>query len=143
MTGWISRSADERGVPRSIGWALVAVPLIGVALVVALRAAHLPTFRVVMEEDGVVEWLQFACFFAGAVVAGALAARRWSAGHRWQGVLFGIAAASLLFVSGEEIAWGQRLLEFRTPEWLEDISLQDEITVHNIRASLLPSTSSS
>src|SRR5574341_974986 len=38
----------------------------------------------------------------------------------------------MFFISGEEIAWGQRLLGLETPEKLEAGNLQGEITLHNI-----------
>ncbi|HWB56161.1 MAG TPA: hypothetical protein VG479_04405 [Gaiellaceae bacterium] len=44
-------------------------------------------------------------------------------------VLFGLLC---FFIAGEEIAWGQRLFGFGTPERLEEINRQEEVTVHNI-----------
>ena len=45
-----------------------------------------------------------------------------------------LLALGTFFVAMEEISWGQRLLHLRTPELLRSINLQNEITIHNIRA---------
>jgi hypothetical protein len=37
----------------------------------------------------------------------------------------------MLFISGEEIAWGQQFLHFKTPELLKAINTQNEFTFHN------------
>ncbi len=112
------------------------LPPVGLAFLIALRAIHLPTFRFVLEEDGLVETLQFFCFLGGAIVSALVARSRWRSGHRWQAALFALTAGALLFIAGEEIAWGQRLLRLETPEWLGQINDQEEITVHNISGVL-------
>ena len=33
---------------------------------------------------------------------------------------------------GEEISWGQRILDIKTPEWLNEKNMQHEINVHNV-----------
>ena len=40
----------------------------------------------------------------------------------------------LLFITGEELAWGQRLVGFHTPETLKEINNKGETSVHNIPA---------
>ena len=37
------------------------------------------------------------------------------------------------FGFGEEISWGQRILEFQTPDLVEKGNAQDEFTIHNLR----------
>src|SRR5262249_49682174 len=69
-----------------------------------------------------------------ACVAGAgVAIKRWRAGHMWQGLLYVGFALALLFIAGEEIAWGQRLIGLQTPEQLSAINHQHELTLHNIQ----------
>jgi len=36
------------------------------------------------------------------------------------------------FAFGEEISWGQRIFNFRTPEILEEVNIQHECTIHNL-----------
>ena len=39
----------------------------------------------------------------------------------------------LLFFSGEEISWGQRLLQFKPPEFILNNSFQYEMNLHNLK----------
>jgi hypothetical protein len=50
-----------------------------------------------------------------------------------------IALALVMFVIGmEEISWGQRILNIRTPSFITQFNYQSELTVHNIIDTLLP-----
>ena len=44
-----------------------------------------------------------------------------------------LAGIGLVFVAGEEISWGQRIIGFATPDYLLDINIQEELNLHNIR----------
>lgn len=136
MFSWLDRSARERRVPKRLVWAAVIAPLAGLAVVIGIRIVNMAAFRFVMEEDGLVEWLQFFCFLGATIVAALIAAHRWRAGHVTQAALYAFVALALFFVSGEEIAWGTRLLAMETPEWLREINLQEEVTIHNIAGVL-------
>jgi hypothetical protein len=60
----------------------------------------------------------------------------WRRGHRWLAALYVVAALGAVFVAGEEISWGQRILGFVTPGELEDVNRQGETNVHNIGSVL-------
>ncbi|MBC5773317.1 hypothetical protein H8S95_04510 [Pontibacter sp. KCTC 32443] len=60
----------------------------------------------------------------------------WIAAYRNNGVLrlaLGFVALVFLFGSGEEISWGQRILNFQTPGELKDVNTQGEFNLHNIK----------
>lgn len=40
--------------------------------------------------------------------------------------------AICIFIAGEEISWGQRILGFETSEWWKSLNPQDETTFHNL-----------
>ncbi len=44
-----------------------------------------------------------------------------------------LAGIGLVFVAGEEISWGQRIIGFATPDYLLDNNIQEELNLHNIR----------
>ncbi len=86
-------------------------------------------------EDGPIEWASSA-FFGLASLGFLVAARRSdflrtkTTGPRYLMIL---AWAALMFVfMGEEISWGQRLFDLKTPEALNRINGQGEINIHNI-----------
>lgn len=136
MTSWIDRSARERGIDSNAARAAVVVPVAGLLVLGLVRLVDKGTFRFLLEEDGLVEWLQFACFLGAAVVSVGVAARCRALGLRVPSVLYLIAAIGLIFVAGEEISWGTRLLDLDTPEWLLEVNEQEEVTVHNIEGVL-------
>lgn len=81
-------------------------------------------------EDGPVEWIGFASFLAGSVLA-LVAAWRLRPALR-PAVAAAVLGAVLLFAAGEEISWGQRVFEVDTPEVLVDSNQQDELNLHNL-----------
>lgn len=113
----------------------------GVAVVVAILTiiglvwSHMDarTFRkVYVMEDGPIEWLTVAlllglCFICIKRFTGL----RGSKPTLFLSCLLG-GAAVFLFGAGEEIAWGQRLLGFGTPETIQQFNTQNEFTLHNL-----------
>lgn len=45
-----------------------------------------------------------------------------------------IFALAMLFIAGEEVAWGQQFFNFRTPAFLQVFNTQNELTFHNFGA---------
>ncbi|TPW20878.1 MAG: hypothetical protein FD126_1245 [Elusimicrobia bacterium] len=84
-------------------------------------------------EDGPVEWLTVGAFSAAAVAFGAVA-RRGRGQARLGAVL---AAAFCVFVAGEEISWGERILGFVPPELFLRDNVQQELSLHNILQAYL------
>jgi hypothetical protein len=110
---------------------LFALPFAGAVVVIASWADR-PLFHLLTDDDRVLEWLQFA-FYAVATVLGAAAALAlWRLGNRLMALLFAAFAAGCLFITGEEVSWGQRVFGWSTPETLSRINNQGETTIHNI-----------
>jgi len=120
---------EEWGVSRGIALAALVAPLAGGALVAA-AAGNRRLYRVLVREDALLEWLQVAAWLV-ALVAATLLVRRTRGRARVAWALFALACVA---AAGEELAWGQRLLDFRTPEALLDADKQEEATLHNVRA---------
>jgi hypothetical protein len=107
---------------------LVVPPIGGVLLALASRREEL--YRFLVREDSVLEWAQ-AVAYCLAVVAGIVGGPRlWRSGERIAAVLVLFLAAAALMSAGEELAWGQRLFGFGTPELFAQ-NRQGEVTVHN------------
>lgn len=112
------------------------LPLAGLVAVVASRA-DAGLFRLLTREDSLLEWLQVVCFLAAAVFGAALAARLWRERARWPALAYVAFAAACVFIAGEEIAWGQRIFGIETPEALERVNEQGEVTLHNVEGVLV------
>ena len=130
-------SADRWGVGRRLALLASIGTLAGMLLLAALFFVWRGAFRFVLNEDGIAEYLQLACWVGIGVFAAAIAVSRWRSGHRWQALIFAGVALAAVFAAGEEISWGQRILGFQTPEDLLEINVQGETTLHNIGRTLL------
>lgn len=93
-------------------------------------------FFLLKKEDQIVEYLQLIFFIVSSILS--FLSIMWIKKLRvkkWQRslliVFFVILGSGLLFVSIEEISWGQRLLKIDTPEEIARDNIQDEITIHN------------
>lgn len=98
---------------------LVTIPVV---------AQHWPDFHeLVVQEDGPVEWLSVAFFLAAFVL-------RARAAWRDRRLLDALVALFCLFVAGEEISWGQRLVGYEAPTVFLEHNRQQETTLHNFAA---------
>lgn len=81
----------------------------------------------ITHEDSVSESLSAVCY----LVAAAIFFIEW-ARHGFRNIFVLGYALLFLFVGGEEISWGQRIIGLRTPEALMEINVQREANLHNI-----------
>jgi hypothetical protein len=104
-----------------------------------VRLIDAGTFESWMREDGWAEWATFAGFLA----AGALFFR--SAGgvdlerkrdRRLAQVVLVLLGLFCVFVAGEEISWGQRLLGLTPPDAFLESNYQQELNLHNLKRSV-------
>ena len=81
-------------------------------------------YRDAMQEDRLVEWASVLAFAA----AGGVQLIRAARARRPFDLL---VALFLLFVAGEEMSWGQRLLGLTPPSWFLEHNTQQEMNIHN------------
>ncbi len=127
------REAEEHWrVPPTAARAWFVAPLLLIPAVALLWWVDRPLLHSLAEEDGVFEWAQVALFVLGAGMALTLSPRLSGMDRRGAAALYLVLAAGLLFIAGEELAWGQRLLHFDTPEVLASVNEKGEVSIHNI-----------
>ena len=90
------------------------------------------TFYTLTREDHWVENLTAVWFFLASLLFFTTAGTERDVFRRTVYILGGI---TMLFVTGEEISWGQRIVGFSTPDFLMDWNAQKEFNLHNIRGS--------
>jgi hypothetical protein len=130
---YLQREGAAWGIPPRMAKALFLVPLIGAPLIVASRADK-SLFLAITDEDRLLEWLQFAGFAAASLFALVCAWRLQKQGRNWLALAYVVFAMGCFLIAGEEVAWGQRIIGFGTPETLEEINEQEEVTIHNINS---------
>ena len=122
-----------RGERQGIVWALLANGLVVLPLLVALALSALnrEAYYLAVQEDELLEWATVWAFAIAAVVfaIAAVRQRRSSGGLPW--FLAGVCLFCV-FVAGEEISWGQRLLGYRPPVYFLAENFQQELNVHNV-----------
>lgn len=102
--------------------------LILVAAAYAAMVARYPLAYVAATyEDLPGEWMQVVLFAATAL----LALRAGGSSPRFRGFFF-LLAAGAFYTVGEEISWGQRLLDLETPAFFDRYNLQQETNLHNL-----------
>ena len=82
-------------------------------------------YEMLMQEDRIVEWATVWLFLAAGV-----AGLYWSVGRRR--MFDGFVALFCLFVAGEEVSWGQRLIGYSAPEFFLRNNFQQELNLHNL-----------
>lgn len=129
---WLRAEArDEWQVSPGLAEALFLLPPVG-AVVVAATRVDKGLFHFVTAEDRLLEWGQFAAYAVAVVFGLAAALLLFRAERRLAAAFYVLVALGCLFVAGEEISWGQRIFGLETPQTLEEINRQEEITVHNV-----------
>jgi len=111
---------------------LFLAPLIALAFIVVAHFVNGDLLKQIEDEDGIIEWLQFAGFAIGSALCLPISYHFGTRSSKVAALLFFLAGLGLMFVAGEEITWGQRLLGFETPAGLAEINEKREISVHNV-----------
>jgi hypothetical protein len=118
----------------SQNWKMVIYLLPFVFFYIAFFVSLLPLdiFKYLVKEDGFIEYSQFAILIAGSVTF------LWFA-HKQENKLrnriFWILVATalaFLFLAGDEVAWGQRILHIEPTTYISELNRQNEYTVHNL-----------
>lgn len=81
--------------------------------------------RIIGGEDGVIEYLSFISFFIASIFF-FLTFRR----NRFAFVFF--LSLIMFIASGEELSWGQRIIGFDSPEYMQENNVQNEVNFHNL-----------
>lgn len=131
MKSLVTESAAAWRVSPRLAWAMIVLPFVGAAVVIASRV-ELSWFRFITKEDGPLEWPQCLLYLTASIFAAAVVVNRVRARQYWQAALWACFALAAFGIAGEEISWGQRVFGWSTPAEMAAINHQNETTVHNI-----------
>jgi len=125
----LERDAAEEGVATRLAWGAFWAPLVGIVFFGVLYVVVRSAYYWLLREDHVIEWTQFFLLVVAVAfsVLGAIAALR--RGDRLTGAFLVVVAIGTLFLAGEEISWGQRILGLAAEV---GGNRQGELNIHNI-----------
>jgi hypothetical protein len=127
MTQTVTATATTTAAPaagKSFGLPIHSVCALWVGAMLFLASRNPSFYDALMQEDRFVEWLTAAFFLAAGATRSVHAIRH----RRFFDLLVG---AFCIFVGGEEMSWGQRLLGFTPPDVFLEHNTQQEFTLHN------------
>ena len=129
--------AQDGGGRELPSWVYLWIPILSCALVFAVAIVDEGFYdRWIETEQGVLENAT-AAIPVVAIVFGALALRRRRLLPKtWLSYWIIIVCAGCLYITGEELSWGQRLFGWETPELFKRLSNQGETNLHNISSWL-------
>ena len=106
---------------------------LGLAVALALLGRLAPAWYATWmnEEQGGVELLQWLVLLACVLVAARLLARAEARRHPALFAWLALTALACFYVAGEEVSWGQHLLQWNTPEYWRAVNDQEETNLHN------------
>ncbi len=144
---WLSGQATQHTLPANIMRLIYigGIPLILLIIVYIIigiyqsPAGHWllqnpdPFGSYIFNENNSVELLTFGFLFIAGICSLWLSRNLWQLEKLSLSTLFyTIFGAILLFIAMEEIAWGQWFFGFATPDSLQGLNQQGELTLHNI-----------
>lgn len=110
----------------------LALPL-GAAAVLLLFGRPSPGTYVdwTSSERGPVEIAQVLVVLAGLAAAISVLRLPRVRADRWLRAWFGLAALGCFYIAGEEVSWGQQILNWSTPGYWQELNDQNETNLHN------------
>ena len=115
----------------AVGYGVVCLHILCFSILALFEPGSYYAFAL---EDSWMEYFTSVWFLAAGAILFA-AARFGRGGGKLARGMYILAGIGLVFVAGEEISWGQRIIGFATPGYLLDINIQEEFSVHNIRTT--------
>ena len=87
-------------------------------------------YRFLGSEDGLIEYSTSLAYFISFLFSMYIGRSFLKLSHNVAGIIYLCAGLGFLFISLEEISWGQRIFDFETPQ-LFSLNQQNEISIHN------------
>ena len=110
------------------------IPIIGSAAIIGVRNYDFYIYKLFFTEDSLFESLTSAIYFGASVIAIVIALAFKRKERFISAAAYALLAFGLLFVAGEEISWGQRILNFETPSQILESNTQQEFSLHNLES---------
>ena len=105
----------------------------GCVVLLKLSVQDIYRYKRLLGEGGILEYLQALILFTSAWISWLISKDlRKRLFMRLHSVVYAIISFVMLFVGLEEIAWGQILFGWKTPENIAAVNAQNQTTLHNL-----------
>lgn len=104
------------------------IPPILLSIFSLLNKNHGDLLNTFLTEDGLAEYSQFIFYITASVFFYKASTKNKAINKK---ILIFLCIAFIL-IAGEEISWGQRIFNLKTPSSIENVNVQKEITIHNL-----------
>ena len=133
LTSLLSEISPKAQARRSFLMLVLALSIMGCVVLLKVSVQDVYRYKRLLGEGGILEYLQALILFTSAWVSWLISKdlRKRFAMHL-HAVVYGIASFLMLFVGLEEIAWGQILFGWKTPNSIAAINAQNQTTLHNL-----------
>jgi hypothetical protein len=108
------------------------IPILLSLIFLCIKLIFPGSYEALIQEDSVIEYMQFLFYFLSSIVSFLASVKFLRNKMLIHGVLYGMLAFMLLFISFEEISWGQRIFDIANPDYFQRHNVQNEISVHNL-----------
>ena len=107
--------------------------IIGCVVLLKLSVQDIYRYKRLLGEGGILEYSQALILFTSAWIGWLISKDfRQRLSMRLHSVVYAIIAFMMLLVGLEEIAWGQILFGWKTPENIAAVNAQNQTTLHNL-----------
>jgi len=133
LTSLLSGISPSARARRSSLMLALALFLMGCVIVLKISVQDIYRYKRLLGEGGILEYLQALILFTSAWVSWLISKDlRKRLSKRWHSVIYAIISFAMLFIGLEEIAWGQILFGWKTPENIAAVNAQNQTTLHNL-----------
>jgi len=114
--------------------AIFLFPIVFIICTVLLKSNCPGWYRKLMtNEDSIIEWLTFIFYFIAFIISFSISTTFYKRNSVLFFFMYLLLSIGFFFIAMEEISWGQRILNLKTPEILGYFNRQNEINFHNIK----------
>ena len=107
-------------------------PIILFLIFLCIKLMSPSTYTLIIQEDSAIEYAQAFFYFLSSILSFLCLAIFLRNRMTLHGILYGVLALGLLFISIEEISWGQRIFNVSNPTYFAQHNVQNEISFHNL-----------
>ena len=133
LTTLLSEKSSLARARRSFLMLALASFIMGCVVLLKLSVQDIYRYKRLLGEGGILEYLQALILFTSAWMSWLISKDlRRRPSMRLQSAIYAIISFALLFVGLEEIAWGQILFGWKTPESIAAVNAQNQTTLHNL-----------